>query len=282
MKRLLLSICCLVMMTATNAQTYFDNIVSPQAGSLKKLGKLEDWKQEKNVAIIGPMNEEDYYFLGWLTIHGNLRHIKLTEATGITYIPAKCFNIEQHRDSVKGKADKDSSKLLTFSFPQMVTEVKDSCFTDCRKLYKITFENDLKVIGERAFSHCESITDMEMPNKIEEVGEFAFYGCKKLNRVILSKAMTKISRGCFMDCDTLGLVKIPENVNMIEEYAFYHTDLQFVICGRNIPPKTEGNPFSMNPENRTSLRIPVGSKKAYDRTMYWNLFSEILEDKYAR
>ena len=242
------------------------------------MGSLKDWKEMKWVSISGPVNEEDLYFLGWLTINGNMEHLKLDEATGIKYIPKRCFEPSLHVDSTAKKDEKRQSKLLSMTLGQLMTEIRDSAFCDCKILERITLDDSLKRIDSYAFANCEKLKDIKHTDKIEELGEYAFFHCKSFRNEQLSLNLKRINRGCFMGCDSLGLVLLEENIKEIEEYAFLNTNIEFVVCKADKAPACDGNVFDIKPEKGGMLRIRPGKKNEYRKKVGFSLLENVYED----
>lgn len=53
------------------------------------------------------------------------------------------------------------------------------------------------IIGDRAFSFCNSILSVRIPNSVTTIGNRAFGYCKKLKSVKIPKSVTSIGYGAF-------------------------------------------------------------------------------------
>lgn len=74
-------------------------------------------------------------------------------------------------------------------------------FNNCRYLKTITFNEDLKHIGQGAFSGCEySLEKVELPKGLLTIGGEAFLGCQKLKAVTIPASVTEIGDYAFEDC----------------------------------------------------------------------------------
>ena len=86
---------------------------------------------------------------------------------------------------------------------------------------KYSIRNGVKVIGDRAFVWCESLTNINIPNSVTTIGEGAFAWCKSLTSINIPNSVTTIGKGVFSHCDSLTNINIPNSVTTIEDGAFY-------------------------------------------------------------
>ena len=76
------------------------------------------------------------------------------------------------------------------------------------------------VIGEDAFSYCESLTSIDLPDSITSIGRDAFLACENLSNIDLPNSITSISNGTFRYCESLTSIVLPDSVTYIGEEAF--------------------------------------------------------------
>ena len=55
------------------------------------------------------------------------------------------------------------------------------------QLTSYTIKEGTKVIGDRAFSWCESLEYVNIPNSVTSIGDDAFYECSKLKSINIPK-----------------------------------------------------------------------------------------------
>lgn len=132
-----------------------------------------------------------------------------------------------------------------------------NCFNGNKKLKKVIFGENLKVIGENAFqdSSLEEVDFSKVKNPIfigadafsstnitkvilpqGAVFEYnAFEWCSNLREVVIGGNVTKkLPSGIFKECTSLSHVELPESLRSIGERAFQNcTSLQHI----NLPPK---------------------------------------------
>lgn len=89
-----------------------------------------------------------------------------------------------------------------------------------KECWVITFDGDVKKIGNAAFMNCVGITSVTIPNSATEVGHLAFSGCPDLTSATISDGVIKIGSFVFAECVNLTSVTIGNNVTEIDEGAF--------------------------------------------------------------
>ena len=82
----------------------------------------------------------------------------------------------------------------------------------------ITFDGEMKSIGERAFYYCAGLTSIAIPNSVTGIGMDAFYSCFRLTSVVIPNSVTDIGTNPFSACSSLTLA-IP---HMILETVAMH------------------------------------------------------------
>ena len=123
------------------------------------------------------------------------------------------------------------------SIPETVTIIGNGAFSECDSLTNITIPNSVTTIGERAFQGCTSLKSITIPDSVTTIGGSAFRGCDKLTSITISNSVTTIGKGAFSCCTSLTSITIPDSVTAIGERAFeYCNQLESVIfLGRTLP-----------------------------------------------
>ena len=78
----------------------------------------------------------------------------------------------------------------------------------------------VKVIGNRTFERCDSLTSINIPDGVTNIGDFAFYCCRSLTCINIPSRVTNIGEGAFAFCISLTNIDIPNNVTNIGDSAF--------------------------------------------------------------
>ena len=84
----------------------------------------------------------------------------------------------------------------------------------------ITFDGNIVLIPESAFSQRYNLTSITIPESVLSIGAGAFYYCSNLKGVTIPKSVVSIGEGAFSLCSSLTSVSIPEGVTEIEKNMF--------------------------------------------------------------
>ena len=84
----------------------------------------------------------------------------------------------------------------------------------------ITFDDEVKVIGNSAFFYCRSLTSITIPASVTAIEEYAFIGCNNITKVSIPDNITIIENCAFSNCSSLTSVTIPNSVTIIGVSAF--------------------------------------------------------------
>ena len=85
----------------------------------------------------------------------------------------------------------------------------------------LTFDDDITLIGDSAFSDCTTLATITIPESVTTIGNSAFDGCSSLTSITIPESVTTIGEDAFDDCSSLTSVTIPDSVTSIGKYAFY-------------------------------------------------------------
>ena len=70
----------------------------------------------------------------------------------------------------------------------------------------------VKVIGNRAFWGCKSLTNINIPNSVTTIGDSAFWYCESLTNINIPNSVTTIGDWGFGACESLTSITIPNSV----------------------------------------------------------------------
>ena len=97
------------------------------------------------------------------------------------------------------------------------------------QLAEISLENLKEELQPRIFENCSNLKSIYLPKNVEVLPEYFFYGCTHLEEIVGLKNITIFKQSCLRYCSNLTETINFKKVNIIEEYAFYGSNLQKTI-----------------------------------------------------
>lgn len=97
--------------------------------------------------------------------------------------------------------------------------IADRFFASCDTVTSVIFPDDIEGIGDNFFSWCENLETVRLPKNLTVIGKYAFGGCTKLSNVNIPDGTTEIAENAFLDCDALSYISIPASVVKIAPYS---------------------------------------------------------------
>ena len=110
-----------------------------------------------------------------------------------------------------------SGDVLTISGTGTVPQVTDAA---AKAVTAIRIEKGVNGIGDFAFFHFGSLSDVAIPGSVTDIGSYAFLNCASLERVKIPEGVKRIGKNAFADCSSLSDVTIPGSVTDIGAGAF--------------------------------------------------------------
>ena len=127
------------------------------------------------------------------------------------------------------KYSKDGRKLLEapkelrggYSVKEGTRIICNKAFSTCTSLTSIVIPNSVVSIGDGAFSRCSSLSNIVIPNSVTDIGNSAFSFCRSLTNIVIPNSVTDIGNSAFSDCSSLSNIVIPDSVTAIGDFAFW-------------------------------------------------------------
>lgn len=110
--------------------------------------------------------------------------------------------------------------LSDINLPSSVTSLENSCFACCESLEHITLPHGIKEIPPHAFE-SSGLVHLIVPGSVKVIGEYAFSGCNSLTHVVISSSVETIECEGFSFCDNLKEFLFFEGITTIKESALY-------------------------------------------------------------
>lgn len=230
MKRLLLSMCGILLTSVLTAQTFtFEG--------------LEYWIiddnsvkvcQQDSSAISGTVNipstvtyNNNTYSV---TAIGDYAFIVCTRLTSVT-IPNSITSIGQ-------EAFSGCSGLTSISIPNSVTSIGLGAFRSC-SFVSVTIPNSVSSIGSHAFITCRNLTSVTIPNSVTSIDKYTFFGCSSLTSVkCLTATPPSLNSSAFSGVGATCTLTVPCGTIDAYEGSYWNT----VFAGRI----SEDTPFELN------------------------------------
>ena len=99
--------------------------------------------------------------------------------------------------------------------------IPEKAFDHCESLSYIALPEDIVHIGKMAFLECVNLTAFSFPEKVKEVPGYMFYNCGALTAVDFAEGIDIVGVFAFDGCTSLLELKLPKSLKKIEEIAFY-------------------------------------------------------------
>ena len=153
------------------------------------------------------------------------------------------------------------SGLTSVTIPNSVTSIGNAAFSGCSGLTSITLNandivsktyssssnlgtifgsqvkeyvlgDDVKGIGNYAFSGCGGLTSVTIPNSVTSIGDYAFSNCGGLTSVTIPNSVTSIGQSAFSGCG--GLTSVTLNANDIVSKTYSSSSNLGTIFGSQV------------------------------------------------
>lgn len=133
----------------------------------------------------------------------------------------------------------------------------------------ITFDGEIKAIGNSAFSGCSSLTSVNIPDSVTTIEVGAFYDCSSLTSVTIPDSVTSIGNHTFGYCKSLTSINIPDSVTSIGSYAFSScSSLTSIYCKPTTPPTIWSTFYNIS--TSAKIYVPTASVDAYKSATDWS------------
>ena len=127
-----------------------------------------------------------------------------------------------------------------FTIPDEVTNIAGGAFEGNLGLLRLTLNDQLTRIGERAFAFTR-FSQVTHPPSLTSIGDEAYFSCNNLVEVDLSPNLESIGSATFQNCPRLISITLPDSLSSIGASAFESCiRLNSIDLGdgiREIPPR---------------------------------------------
>ena len=116
----------------------------------------------------------------------------------------------------------DYSSVKKLIIMEGIVGVEENAFNGW-SVQEVILPSTLKVIAEKAFYKCLSLSSIVIPEGVEEIDDYAFYGCSSLLDIQLPSSLRIIGNRSFHTSKIVNL-ELPNGLMEIGDYAFYNSD----------------------------------------------------------
>ena len=120
-----------------------------------------------------------------------------------------------------------------------------------------------RIICNRAFSCCVSLSEIVIPSSVTSIGKGAFSSCNSLSEIVIPSIVTNIGDCAFSTCSSLKYISIPKSVICLNgnPFAEWYGKLEclspnFVYEGDILFNKDKSRIISFRKQNTKSYVIP--------------------------
>ena len=125
--------------------------------------------------------------------------------------------------------------LKTIVLPKYTEKLASNAFYNATHLQDITFNPNLKYIGETCFYGCNELETVDLPEKLDKLGDQVFYACSALKHVGLPSSLRNIPFATFYFCTSLNDITLPDGITSLANYAFFNCkSLKSIIIPKNV------------------------------------------------
>ena len=202
----------------------------------------------------------------------------------ITYIIDKTLEVS-YKESISSDYSDEYSSSITIpatvtydGVTYSVTSIGNHAFEHCSSLTDITLPESVTSIGDYAFYYCSKLTAITIPEGVTNIGYSAFSGCSSLTAITIPEGVTSIGNYAFSDCSSLTAITIPEGVTSIGEWAFSGCSSLANVYryAETVPEYTSSYAFEESYIQNATLHIPANALETYKTTSPWNSFGNIV------
>lgn len=130
-------------------------------------------------------------------------------------------------------AFKDSS-ITSVSFPSKLVSIEIGAFGNTAvQITGNTFPESLRMIGEKAFANCNTLTELDVPDTVVYIDEGAFVNCTNLAKMNMSSNVKYLMANTFYGCTALKDFVWESDVKLIgkETFAYCESLSEFDFIG---------------------------------------------------
>lgn len=147
---------------------------------------------------------------------------------------------------------KDCTKLREIPELLGMTEIPQSCFSNCDALVNAVTPVNATSVGNYAFKDCDNLEKLVISDKVTTIGQAAAYMCPKLEEVTIGSGVTTFASDCFNNSDAIKKV-----------FFMPTTPPRFYQYGASTTTGATAQIFSETTYENATAYVPDGTRAAY-------------------
>ena len=147
---------------------------------------------------------------------------------------------------------KDCTKLREIPELLGMTEIPQSCFSNCDALVNAVTPVNATSVGNYAFKDCDNLEKLVISDKVTTIGQAAADMCPKLEEVTIGSGVTTFASGCFNNSDAIKKV-----------FFMPTTPPRFYQLGAPTTTGATAQIFSETTYENATAYVPDGTRAAY-------------------
>ncbi len=265
-----------------------------EAALVTDLGMV--FRSKKNILSF----DELQYFTG-LTAIGDSAFYYCYRLTSVV-LPQTVTSIKRH-------AFRYCVYMTSIRLPENLESIGQQAFWQCERLTSIRIPAKVNSIDHYVFGYCKQLTDVSVdpantvfdsregcnaivetstntlyqafvstriPSTVTTIGRLSYSYYNGITSMLIPSNVTRIENAAFYNCKELAKVELPAGVTYIGSQAFYPCDnLVEVKVAMTAPVSIRENTFPSRAN--ATLYVPAGCKTAFESTLYWKDFKQIVE-----
>lgn len=208
------------------------SILSIGESGFYRCASLERIDLPENVNEVGKWAFYECTALTYVSIPKKVKIVGLRAFTGCTSLQQ--FNVDEASNfycTYNGHLFKKDMKTMaayaagctatSFTVPQGVARIEDSCFSRCSFLETVSLPSTVSAMGEFVFYECTALRSINIPEGMTVISDSSFKKCAALEHISFPAGITKIGESAFESCEHLQNVILPDSLMELGKWAFY-------------------------------------------------------------
>lgn len=132
---------------------------------------------------------------------------------------------------IENQAFLDCVSLQEIRLPKTLNFLGNDAFGSCSSLTTVNIPKNI-TFAWAAFSNCTKLYDVTFEEGINNIPEGIFVACYGLSKISIPDSVTTIKSGAFQNCTNLEKVYLPDTITSIGKYAFSGCDNATIYCSK--------------------------------------------------